>query len=435
MDGRLPQLGDWATYADLADLQAERLAWTMQQARRSPFYQHHLDGVDDPASLSDLGRLPQTTKSHLRANYPFGLLAVPRSELATYHESSGTSGEPSPSYFTAADWQDLSERYARKSIELAPSDVFLVRAPYALPLTGHLAHAGARLKGAMVVPGDLRSSAMPYARVIRILHDLDVTVTWSMPAEALLLAAAARVAGYRPEKDFPHLRAMVLAGEPMTPGRRARIARLWGVPVEEEYGSTETGTLAGDCPQGRLHLWTDRVIAEVYDPQTGESRPDGRGQLVITTLYREAMPLVRYNLEDTVEVSYDGCGCGWPLPTIAIEGRSAFGYRISGHAVTQQRVEDLVFELPDECGVLFWRARAELDRLSVEMEVDPDHADAACAALSDLIGRELGVTSSVAAIAPGTLVSQQLLTASPAVVKPRSLFGPDEDWSKAIIYF
>jgi phenylacetate-CoA ligase len=85
--------------------------------------------------------------------------------------------------------------------------------------------------------------------------------------------------------------------------------------------------------------------------------------------------------------------------------------------------------------VLFWRARAELDRLSVEMEVDPDHADAACAALSDLIGRELGVTSSVAAIAPGTLVSQQLLTASPAVVKPRSLFGPDEDWSKAIIYF
>jgi phenylacetate-CoA ligase len=435
MDSRLPQLGDWSTFEELAALQEDRLAWTMRQARRSPFYQRHLDGLEDPSTVAELHHLPQTTKAHLRDNYPFGLLAVPRSDLATYHESSGTSGEPSPSFFTAADWQDLSERYARKAIGLVPSDVFLVRAPYALPLTGHLAHAGARLKGAMVVPGDLRSSAMPYARVIRVMHDLDVTVTWSMPAEALLLAAAARVAGYRPDTDFPHLRAMVLAGEPMTPARRRRITRLWGVPVEEEYGSTETGTLAGDCPHGRLHLWTDRVIAEVYDPATGLTRADGRGQLVITTLYREAMPLIRYNLEDTVDVSYSGCPCGWPTPTIAIEGRSAFVFHVGGREVTQQRVEDLVFELPDEYGVLFWRARAEADLLSVEMEVDPDHAEPACAALADLIARDLGTASSVTAIKPGTLVGHDLLAASPAVVKPRSLFGPDEDWSKAIIYF
>jgi phenylacetate-CoA ligase len=430
----LPQPADLTGPDDIRAIQQDRLLWTVRQARRSPFYGRLLDGVAEPTSLDDLPALPQTTKAHLRDQYPFGLLAVPRRELATYHESSGTTGEPSPSYYTEADWVDLAERFARKSTGLSADDTLLVRAPYALPLTGHLAHAGGRLRGALVVPGDLRSTAMPYARVVRVLHDLDVTVTWSLPTEMLLVAAAARVAGYQPGKDFPVLRAILAAGEPMTPSRRSRIERLWGVPVEEEYGSTETGTLAGDCPEGRLHLWTDRVIAEVYDPATGRSSAEGRGQLVITTLFREAMPLIRYNLEDTVEVAF-GCPCGWPFPTIAVEGRTAFAYPVGDAVLTQQVVEDIVFGLPDECGVLFWRARAEPDRLVVELEVDPDQAANACAAFGDLVDRDLGVPASVSAIPPGTLVSLETLAASPAVVKPRSLFGPQEDWSRAVTYF
>jgi phenylacetate-CoA ligase len=412
----------------------DRLPWTMRQARRSPFYRDRLCGVADPATVAGLADLPLTTKADLREQYPFGLLAVPRARLATYHESSGTAGEPSASYYTADDWEDLAERFARKSVGLGPDDVLLVRAPYALPLTGHLAHAGGRLRGAMIVPGDLRSSAMPYARVIRVMHDLSVTVTWSLPTEMFLLAAAARVAGYEPAKDFPALRAILAAGEPMTTARRDRITRLWSAPVEEEYGSTETGTLAGDCPQGRLHLWTDRFIAEVYDPRTGTSAPEGHGQLVVTTLFREAMPLVRYNLEDTVRVSY-GCPCGWPVPTVEVEGRSAFAYRVGAATLTQQRVEDLVFALPDECGVLFWRARAEPDRLVVQLEVDNDHARLACEGLTDLLAREVRVAADVSSIPPGTLVSRDTLSASPAVVKPRSLFGPHEDWSRAVMFF
>ncbi len=430
----LPQPADLTGPDDIRAVQRERLPWTLRQARRSPFYARLLEGVPDPADVDGLAALPQTTKEHLREQYPFGLLAVPRRELATYHESSGTSGEPSPSYYTEADWQDLAERFARKATGLSAGDTLLVRAPYALPLTGHLAHAGGRLRGALIVPGDLRSTAMPYARVVRVLHDLDVTVTWSLPTEMLLLAAAARVAGYQPAKDFPALRAILAAGEPMTSARRDRIARLWGVPVEEEYGSTETGTLAGDCPEGRLHLWTDRVIAEVYDPGAGTTSAEGRGQLVVTTLFREAMPLVRYNLEDTVEVASD-CPCGWPFPTVAVEGRTAFAYPVRGRTLTQQVVEDLVFALPDECGVLFWRGRAEPDRLVVQLEVDPDQAAAACAAFTDLADRDLGVPTTVGAIPPGTLVSLETLAASPAVVKPRSLFGPGEDWSRAVTFF
>jgi phenylacetate-CoA ligase len=429
----LPQPSE-LTAEKLREIHRERLPWTLRQARRSPFYAQLLEGVRDPVGADDLARLPQTTKADLREQYPFGLLAVPRRQLATYHESSGTSGEPSPSYYTEADWVDLAERFARKSTALTADDTLLVRAPYALPLTGHLAHAGGRLRGALIVPGDLRSSAMPYARVIRVLHDLDVSITWSLPTEMLLLAEAARVAGLRPDKDFPALRAILAAGEPMTPARRGRIRRLWNVPVEEEYGSTETGTLAGDCPEGRLHLWTDRIIAEVYDPTTGTISAEGRGQLVVTTLFREAMPLVRYNLEDTVEVAY-GCPCGWALPTITVEGRAAFTYRVGPATLSQQRVEDLIFTLPDECGVLFWRARAEPDRLVVQLEVEQEQADTACAALTNAVRGELGIEVDVSAIAPGTLISHETLSASPAVVKPRSLFGPNEDWSHAVMFF
>src|SRR6185503_19058239 len=98
--------------------------------------------------------------------------------------------------------------------------------PYALMVTGHLAHAAARRRGATVIPGDNRSLAMPLSRVVRVLHDLDVTLTWSLPTETLLWAAAARAAGYEPGRDFPALRALFVAGEPLTPARRARIAAL-----------------------------------------------------------------------------------------------------------------------------------------------------------------------------------------------------------------
>src|SRR5690606_36952074 len=110
-----------------------------------------------PVDREGLMSLPMTTKQDLRDQYPFGLLAVDRSELATYHESSGTAGQPTPSYYTAEDWVDLAERYARKWIGISSSDTFLVRTPYALMVTGHLAHAAARLHGATVVPGDNRS--------------------------------------------------------------------------------------------------------------------------------------------------------------------------------------------------------------------------------------------------------------------------------------
>lgn len=428
----LPQLGQWDDVEQLRELQRRQLTRSLSWAARAPFYRGRFASAAPPATLADL---PLTSKQDLRDTYPFGLLAVGRERLATYHESSGTAGTPTASYYTAEDWQDLAERFARKSIGILPSDTFLVRTPYALLLTGHLAHAAGRLAGATVVPGDNRSLAMPYSRVVRVLRDLGVTITWSVPTECLLWAAAARAAGHEPRTDFPALRGLFVGGEPLSLARRRRISQLWGVPVIEEYGSTETGSLAGECPAGRLHLWADRVIFEVHDPQTGRLSPDGRGQLVATTLYREAMPLIRYNLEDTVEVDYADCDCGWKLPTVRVLGRAAFGYPVNGVPVSQHQLEEIVFELPPDYGVLFWRARAEPEALRVQIEADPAHRDAAVQTLTAMVRRRLGVPCEVDALALGTLVPAEVLTRSNDVVKPRSLFGAGEDWSRAVLYY
>ena len=428
-----PELGNWRDIDELTALQDARLPVLAAAAARSPFYRARL-GAALPRTREALRDTGFTTKQDLRDSYPFGFLAVPGHQLATYHESSGTTGAPTASYYTEEDWADLTERYARKWVGIHADDVMLVRTPYALMITGHLAHLAARRHGALVVPADNRSLATPYARVVRLLHDLGVTLTWSLPTETLFWAAAAQAAGYRPGRDFPALRALFVGGEPLGAARRARIAEIWGVPVVEEYGSTETGTLAGQCPRGHLHLWADRAIFEVYDPRTGAVSTEGRGQLVVTPLYREAMPLLRYNIEDEVEVAYRDCACGWRLPTVRVLGRSGVAYRSGGGLVTQAGLEELVFGLPARYGVMFWRAQAEPARLRLELEVADQHRAAARAELTAALRTGLGVTADVSGLTPGSLVPQRLLTAQADVVKPRSLFGPDEDWDSALHY-
>ncbi|MGI5238101.1 phenylacetate--CoA ligase family protein [Dactylosporangium sp. CA-139066] len=414
-------IGDWQDFDGLARLQQERLPAVLAAAERSPFYRKR--------GVCDLAQQPLTTKQDLRDAYPFGLLACDRADLATYHESSGSSGEPTASYYTESDWDDLAERFARKWTGITAEDTMMVRTPYALMITGHLAHAAARRHGATVVPADNRSLATPYSRVVRLLHDLGVTLTWSLPTDTLLWAAAARAGGYR---DFPALRALFVGGEPVGPARKARIARVWGAPVVEEYGATETGSLAGECEHGTMHLWADRAVFEVHDPATGELRPDGRGQLVVTPLYREAMPLLRYAIEDEVEVSYVQCPCGWHLPSVRLLGRAAFA--VGG--LTQLGLEELVFTLPEEYGVWFWRARADGSRLRVEIEVADRWRGAAVHDLTASLRTAFpDLQVALAAVPTGGLVPFSLLTAQAEVMKPRGLFGAGEDWDSALRYY
>ncbi|GAA1186084.1 hypothetical protein GCM10009654_49560 [Streptomyces hebeiensis] len=432
----LPELGQWASLDELYALQDRALPAALARARTSPFLAPRLRGLPASPAFADLARLPLTTKEDLRDAHPFGMLAVDRTELASYHESSGTSGTPTPSYFTDADWYDITTRFVRSAVALGAADTVMVRTPYAMLTTAHQAHQAARLRGATVVPADNRSLVTPYARVVRTLRDLAVTVAWCLPSEVLLWAAAARAAGLDPARDFPALRGFLVAGEPLTEARRTRLTELWGgVPVRQDYGSTETGSLAGECPEGRLHLWADRFVAEVYDPASGRRSRHGRGRLVLTTLFREAMPLVRYDLEDTVEVSPEECGCGWRLPVIRVLGRTAGGLPVAGTRVAPHDLERLVFELPARHGVLFWRARARTDLLEIEIEVTERHRAEATEALRTAARARLGVPCEVRGVPEGTVVPLDTLTRGHEFVKPKSLFGPGEDWDKALIYY
>lgn len=424
----LPRLGAWDGFAGLTELQDRLLPAALAAAAASPFYRARRDGV--PANRAELAGYPLTGKADLRDAYPFGMLAVDRSALATYHESSGSSGTPTASYYTAADWTELIDRYARMHVGIGPDDTFLVRTPYALMLTGHVAHAAALSRGATVVPADNRSLATPYAKVVRLLHDLEVTLTWSLPTDTLLWAAAAEAAGLRPDRDFPALRALLVAGEPLSRARRNRIEQLWQTRVVEEYGASETGGLAGECPHGRLHLWADRAIFEVYDPATGRTGAAGVGELVVTPLFRAAMPLLRYHLGDHVEVSYVDCPCGWTLPTVRVLGRGA-----AGGTLTQVALEEVVFGLPAEYGVMFWRARHTPARLRMQIEAPARHRAAAVRELIAGVGLRFGIDADVEAMPPGTFVPAALLTAMPDVMKPRGLFTAGENWDKALRYY
>lgn len=431
----LPRLGQWNDRTDLLRVQEDRLPDAMAWAARSPYYREPFGDLTRVKTVADLDALPVITKRDLRKAYPFGLLAVEREHLATYHESSGTSGRPTASFFTADDWLDVVDRFTRSAIAIAPQDTMLVRTPYAMLPTGHQAHQGALYKGATVVPADNRSLVVTHSRVVQLLHDLDVTLAWCMPTECLLWAAAARAAGLRPDRDFPALRGLMAVGEPLSPARRDLIHRVWGgVPVVQDYGSTETGSLAGECSQGRLHLWADRFVPQVYDPQTGRSSLTGTGELTVTTLYREAMPLLRYNLEDQVRISDEDCACGWRLPVLEVLGRDATSCVVGGIRVTQSRLEELVFGRLQDYGVMFWRARADGDHLEIEFEV-ADRAREAAAELTEAVREELGVANLTTGVAPGSLVPLEALTRTHDFVKPRNLFAADEDWGRAVSYW
>ena len=431
----LPQIGDWESFDALRSLQEERIPAVLARAAASPFYARHFGTNGSPRTRDQFAALPLTTKQDLIDSYPFGMLAVPQAELANYFESSGTSGAPTPAYYTERDWSDLVERYARKPTSIDPTDIFFVRSPYALGMAAHLAQQSGRFRGATIVPGDNRSSVIPYARVVRVLHRLGVTLTWSNPTDCLLWAAAAQRAGLDPGSDFPALRAIFVGGEPLSPARRRRIGEIWGVPVVDEYGCSEIGSLAGRCDADALHLWADRVKPEVRDEQTGTVEPTGVGELVLTPLHLEAMPLVRYNVHDRVELRNEDCACGWKLPLVTLLGRAGLGYPVAdAPAITQLQLEEVVFSLPAELGVMFWRARAERDRLQIQIEASRAGAAAARDALHAAIDSELGVPTEIEVLAPGGLVPDEVLASPRQSLKPRSLYGPGESWAQAIVF-
>lgn len=244
----------------------EALNEILQLCRTSTFYKTRIP-QQPLSSLEDLKNIPLTTKEDLRNHSPFGLLSVPRHELYQYHESSGTTGTPVSSWFTKEDVQDNAREIAESGVRFNVNDTVLVRFPYALSAAAHMIHAAAQLNGACVVPAGGRTNVTPFPKVIDLMRRLEVTVLACLSLQAVMIAETAEMMGIRPGRDFPHLRAICVAGEPLTGGRRKLLEEIWGVPVFDIYGMTEIGTAVVDCEYFQPHSLDDYFVIELLDEE------------------------------------------------------------------------------------------------------------------------------------------------------------------------
>ncbi|MCA1906250.1 MAG: phenylacetate--CoA ligase [Desulfarculus sp.] len=363
----------------LAKLQ-ETVAWVYE---RVPFYKKKLDEIGlkpgDVKSLDDLGRLPFTVKTDLRDNYPFGLCAVPMSEVVRVHASSGTTGKPITGPYTAADREAWANCMARTmtSAGITKNDIF--QNAYGMGLfTGGLGfHQGAEKIGCTVIPA---SSGMT-ERQITLMRDFGVTAMGCTPSYALTIAEKARDLGVD-LRALP-VRVGVFGAEPWTLEMRKEIEERIGITAREAYGLTEMmGPGVGfdcDAQDGWLHINEDHILPEIIDPVTEEVLPLGeKGELVFTAIQRRAMPLLRYRTRDITQLKREKCSCGRTLIKMKkVYGRSDDMLIISGVNVFPSQIESLLLDMPEvePQYVLIIRKKGYLDALSVDVEAKPEVYD------------------------------------------------------------
>ncbi|QGH36748.1 AMP-binding protein [Gracilibacillus salitolerans] len=334
----------------MSDIDIERARKFQEMYKRiqkSPLYKwkladHDVNGME----LDQIQTLPLTTKKDLREAGIFGPLAVDRKEIAQYHESTGTTGVPSASWFTQEDLQIGGRQLKECGVRLTSEDLVLIRFPYAMALPAFLMQHAAWQTGAGVVPASGRTVVTPYPRVLSLLKNLSVTVMAGLPREMELLAEVARLGGSKPSKDFPALRAICVAGELMSDKRRKHIEKLWNVPVFNMYGSTETANIATMCEHGNMHIVEQDFFVEVLNENGSNSVEDGeRGFATITTLSHQGSPLLRYFNEDIISVEHGLCNCGRTGAKLVHYGRSKDRICFGSTVLDAMDIQEAVYSL------------------------------------------------------------------------------------------
>ncbi len=332
-------------------LQLERLKETVARVYECvPPYRKKMDeaGVrpEDIVSLSDLRRLPFVTKQDMRDNYPFGLFAVPKDKLARIHASSGTTGKPTVVGYTERDMEVWTECVTRIAVAggATPSDISQICFGYGM-FTGALGlHYGLENLGSAIVPSSTGNSE----KQIMYMQDFGTTLLVATPSYALRLAEVARGMGVDPREDLK-VRIALVGSEMLTDAMREEMHKAWGeeVLVTSNYGMSELmgPGVSGECEQiAGMHINEDFFIPEIIDPETGEVLPEGEaGELVITCIYKEALPLIRYRTKDITRLIYEPCKCG--RTTVRMEnlsGRSDDMLKIRGVNVFPSQIEEVV---------------------------------------------------------------------------------------------
>jgi len=363
---------------DLGKLQLERFKALVERvAQTSPFYQKKLAeaGVraDDLNSLEDIAQLPFTTKDELRYNYPWGMFTVPLKEVVRIHASSGTTGKPVVGGYTRADlklWEEVMARTVTAA-GITADDVVHNGYGYGLFTGGLGFHLGAEAVGATVVPA---SSGLT-RRQLMLLEDFGATVLTCTPSYALVIAEEAAAAGID-TKERLKLRVGMFGAEPWTEKMREEIEAALSLEAYDIYGLTEMigPGVSVECEHHHgLHIFEDHFYPEIIDPSSGEPLGYGvEGELIFTTLTKEAVPIIRYRTRDRTTLHAEKCACGRTLVRMEkVLGRTDDMLIVRGVNVFPSQIERVLLEfgeLEPQYQIIIDRARHELDTLEVWVE-------------------------------------------------------------------
>ncbi len=338
---------------ELRALQSERLIKTVKTCyEKSPFYRKKMDEVgvkpEDIKSIDDISKLPFTTKIDLRDEYPFGLQVVPQSEIVRIHASSGTTGKPVVATYTKNDLEVWSEGVARvmSAGGVTKDDIVQVSYGYGLFTGGLGAHDGALKIGATQLP----TSSGNTKKQIMLMKDFGTTALCCTPSYAMHIAEAIENSDTLSLSDMK-LRVGFFGAEPWSNGMRKTIEKRLNLKAIDIYGLTEISGpgVGGECEcQNGIHIWEDFFYPEIINPETLQPVPEGEfGELVFTTLCKEAMPILRYRTRDLTRIRYEKCSCGRTMARIdRIFGRSDDMLIIRGVNVFPSQIETCLTEFP-----------------------------------------------------------------------------------------
>jgi phenylacetate-CoA ligase len=377
---------------------------------RVPFYRERLPRPR-LESLEQVADLPFTTKEDFRATYPFDLFAVPRAEVVRVHMSSGTTGRPVVTGYTRGDlelWGECMERVLLAA-RVGTDDVLQNAYGYGLFTGGMGLHIGAERIGCLVVP----TSSGVTQRQVMLMRDLGTTVLTCTPSYALVLAEAIAKEGVR---DELRLRAGFFGAEPWSEGMRGQLARGLGLEPFDLYGLTELGGpgVGVECSEHRgLHVFEDHFYAEVVDPDSGRPLPAGQeGELVLTSLRREASPVLRYRTRDRTILVDDPCPCGSPFRRmLRVRGRTDDMLVVRGENVFPSQLEAVLLAVEGLTGnyhLVVDRQAARLDTLEVRIEAVEGADHGALRELAQRSVREtIGLTIEVTVLPPGSIARSE----------------------------
>ncbi len=404
-------------------LQLKRLKTMVRRVLKNvPFYRESLGkagiGADSVKTLQDLAKLPFTYKQDLRDSYPYRMFAAPMEEIVRIHASSGTTGKPTVVGYTKKDIDNWSELMARSFVAAGAHKGDIIHNSYGYGLfTGGLgAHYGAERLGASVIP----MSGGNTKKQIMIMQDFGSTVLTCTPSYSLFMAEAAREEGI----DFRDLklRVGIFGAEPWSEEMRADIEQKLNISAVDIYGLSEImgPGVAIECCEAKqgLHIWEDHFIPEIIDPETGELLGAGReGELVITTITKEGIPLIRYRTRDITSISYEPCICGRTHARIArMSGRSDDMLIIRGVNVFPSQIESILMgvEGVEPHYLLVVDRHETLDTLEVQVEVgeqmfsdEVKHLQALSLRIEKQIKEMLGVTCRVRLVEPKSITRSE----------------------------